>query len=147
MTRAQKAKENFLNGHNCSQSVVMAFADDLGVPRETLLAAALPLGGGLGRLRLTCGAISGGAIVLGLLFPEMPKQEMYELVQEFVRRFEEIHVSICCGDLLRAAGLPAQTVPVPEERTEEYYRRRPCPQLICDAAGLLETICRERGRL
>ncbi len=147
MTRAERAKNNFLSGYNCAQSVVLAFADDLGVPQEALLAAALPLGGGLGRLRLTCGAVSGGAIVLGLLFPTMPKQEMYECVQEFARAFEERNKSICCGDLLRAAGLPADTVPHPEERTEEYYRRRPCPALLFDAAEILEQMCRARGRL
>ena len=144
MTRAQQAKENFLGGMNCSQAIVLAFSDGLGVPREKLLALALPLGGGLGRLRLTCGAVSGGAVVLGLRFPALAKQEMYEIVQEFARRVRERCGSICCGDLLRAAGLPADTVPHPEERTPDYYRRRPCPQILYDAADILDALIRER---
>ena len=61
MTHAERAKNNFLNGYNCAQSVVLAFADEIDVPEKILLAAAMPLGGGLGRLRETCGAVSGGA--------------------------------------------------------------------------------------
>lgn len=143
MTRAQQARENFLGGMNCSQAIVLAFSDILDVPREKLLALALPLGGGLGRLRLTCGAVSGGAVVLGLRFPALAKQEMYEAVQEYARRVQGRCGSICCGDLLRAAGLPADTVPHPEERTPEYYRRRPCPQILYDAADILDHLMQE----
>ena len=105
MTRAQQAKENFLHGLNCSQAVVMAFADLLDVPEETLKAATLPLGGGMGRLRETCGTVSGAAVTLGLLFPEMTKPEMYALVQELARRIRTKHGSINCGQLLSGAGL------------------------------------------
>ena len=147
MTRGERAEKLFLEGYNCAQSVVMAFADVLGANEDTLMAASLPLGGGLGRLRETCGAISGGAIVLGLLFPACDKAAMYALVQEFAGRFRERHATVSCGTLLRNAGLPAETAPTPEERTEEYYRRRPCPHVIRDAAAILEAMCRERGRL
>ncbi len=147
MTRAQQAKNYFLKGYNCSQSVVLAFADVLDAPRDVLLAAALPLGGGMGRLRQTCGAVSGGAVALGLLFPALKKAEMYALVQELARRFSEKNGSINCGELLRGAGLSADTAPNPEERTPEYYRKRPCPDLICDAAEIVEGICRAHGRL
>ena len=147
MTRAERARECFLNGHNCAQSVVMAFADDVDASEETLLAASLPLGGGLGRLRLTCGAVTGGAVALGLLLRGASKQEMYVLVQELAHRFEARNGTLCCGDLLRNAGLPAETVPTPEERTQAYYSRRPCPRLIAEAAQIVEDLCRERGRL
>ena len=73
MTHAERTKNNFLNGYNCAQSVVLAFADEIDVPEKILLAAVMPLGGGLGRLRETCGAVSGGAVALGLLFPDCPK--------------------------------------------------------------------------
>ena len=147
MTRAEQAKNNFLSGYNCAQSVVLAFADVVDAPQNVLLAAALPLGGGLGRLRETCGAVSGGAVALGLLFEGMGKAEMYALVQELARRFRERNGSINCGALLTGAGLSADTAPRPEERTQEYYRKRPCPQLIYDAAQIVEQLCAERGRL
>lgn len=147
MSRAQQAKENFMNGLNCTQAVVLAFADLTGVPEETLKAAALPLGGGLGRLRETCGAVSGAAMALGLLFPGTGKPEMYALVQEMARRFRERYPSLNCGQLLSGAGLAVDRVPDPERRTQEYYRKRPCPELVYDAAAIVEAICAERGRL
>ena len=107
MSRAQQAKENFMNGLNCTQAVVLAFADLTGVPEETLKAAALPLGGGLGRLRETCGAVSGAAMALGLLFPGTGKPEMYALVQEMARLLyavnpleRNVYDSVYLGDLL-----------------------------------------------
>lgn len=147
MSRAQQAKENFMNGLNCTQAVVLAFADLTGVPEETLKAAALPLGGGLGRLRETCGAVSGAAMALGLLFPGTGKPEMYALVQEMARRFRERYPSLNCGQLLSGAGLAVDHAPDPERRTQEYYRKRPCPELVYDAAAIVEAICAERGRL
>lgn len=147
MTRAQKARENFLGGLNCSQSVVMAFSDVLDVPETTLKAALLPLGGGMGRLRETCGAVSGAAVTLGLLFAGMGKAEMYALVQELARRFTAKNGAINCGKLLSGAGLAVDTAPTPEARTSEYYHKRPCPELVYDAAQIVEEICRERGRL
>ena len=147
MSRAQQAKENFMNGLNCTQAVVLAFADFTGVPEETLKAAALPLGGGLGRLRETCGAVSGAAMALGLLFPGTGKPEMYALVQEMARRFRERYPSLNCGQLLSGAGLAVDRAPDPERRTQEYYRKRPCPELVYDAAAIVEAICAERGRL
>lgn len=147
MLRAQQAKENFMNGLNCTQAVVLAFADLTGVPEETLKAAALPLGGGLGRLRETCGAVSGAAMALGLLFPGTGKPEMYALVQEMARRFRERYPSLNCGQLLSGAGLAVDRAPDPERRTQEYYRKRPCPELVYDAAAIVEAICAERGRL
>ena len=147
MSRAQQAKENFMNGLNCTQAVVLAFADLTGVPEEALKAAALPLGGGLGRLRETCGAVSGAAMALGLLFPGTGKPEMYALVQEMARRFRERYPSLNCGQLLSGAGLAVDRAPDPERRTQEYYRKRPCPELVYDAAAIVEAICAERGRL
>ena len=147
MSRAQQAKENFMNGLNCTQAVVLAFADLTGVPEETLKAAALPLGGGLGRLRETCGTVSGAAVTLGLLFAGMGKAEMYALVQELARRFTAKNGAINCGKLLTGAGLQVDTTPNPEKRTPEYYKKRPCPELVYDAAQIVEDLCRERGRL
>ena len=143
----EDAKRLFLKGYNCSQAIAFAFADVLGVSEETLRAIFLPMGGGMGRLRQTCGAVSGAAMCAGLLFPSYTKNEMYALVQELARRFEARNGSINCGQLLTGAGLKADIAPVAEERTPEYYRKRPCPDLVRDAADILEQLCKERGRL
>ena len=143
MDRAQQAKENFLHGLNCTQAVLLAFADLWSVPEDTLKAVALPLGAGMGRLRLTCGAVSGAVIALGLSFPQKTKAEMYALVQEFARRFKEKNGSVVCGELLTGAGVKADTSPKPEARTPEYYKKRPCPDLIYDAAAILQEMLEE----
>lgn len=147
MTHAQLAEKLFLEGHNCSQAVALAFAQDAQVPASFVGAASLPLGGGLGRLRLTCGAVSGGAMALGLLFPRAGKDEMYALVQEFARRFLEKNNALDCRALLQGAGVVVNEGPVSEPRTPEFYKKRPCAKIIACAAQLVEELCREKGRL
>ncbi len=147
MTRAEKAKNYFLSGYNCSQAVLLAFSDELDVSEETLKAVGLPMGGGMARLRQTCGGVSGAAICAGLLFPDLPKSEMYVVVQEIARRFSEKNGSFNCGELLSGAAVKADTSPAAEVRTQEYYKKRPCPDLVADAAEILEEICKERGRI
>lgn len=147
MKRAERAKALFLEGYNCAQAVVLAFAEDAGLDESVAKAFSRPLGGGMGRLRQTCGAVSGAAVASGVLFPELTKPEAYALVQEIARRFAEKNGSFNCGELLRGAGLKTDTAPNPEKRTEEYYKKRPCPELIYDAAEILEDICIARGRL
>lgn len=147
MTRAERAKALFLEGYNCAQAVVLAFAEDAGVPRGLAEQISRPIGGGMGKLRLTCGAVAGAAMMSGVLFPELSKPEAYALVQEIARRFACRCGSLNCGELLAAAGVPVDTDPNPGERTPAYYEKRPCQQLIYDAADILETICRERGKV
>lgn len=146
-SRAEQAKRYFLSGYNCSQAVALAFADVLNVPEEILKAVTLPMGGGLGRLRQTCGGVSGAAMCVGLLFPEIGKSNTYAVVQEIARRFEEKNGSFNCGELLSGVGLKTERSPQAEERTPAYYRKRPCADLVYDAAEILEQICKERGRL
>ena len=147
MTRAERARENFKSGLNCAQSVLLAFSEDTGLDEATAKSVSRPLGAGLGRLRQTCGAVSGAALASGLLFPELSKSETYALVQEIARRFTERNGSINCGELLTGVGLKADTCPQAEARTAEYYKKRPCAELVYDAAEILEQICAERGRL
>ena len=147
MTRAQSAKNYFTSGYNCSQAVMLAFASDTGADEKFIKAVSLPMGGGIGRLRETCGGVTGAIMSMGLLFPEMNKSEMYALVQEFARRFREKNGSYNCGELLTGAGVKAERTPDAEARTPAYYQKRPCAELVADAAELLEEMCRERGRL
>lgn len=136
-----------MSGLTCAQAVIEAFSDDLNADRDTLLALSRPFGGGMGRLRLTCGSVSGGVMALGLFFPELQKSELYALVQEYARRFSEKNGSVVCKELLAGAGIGADTSANAEPRTPEYYRKRPCPLLVADAAELLEIMLKERGKL
>lgn len=146
MTRADQARENFLHGDTCAEAVLRAFAGER-EEAEALLALARPFGGGMGRLRLTCGCVSGGVMAIGLFFPECKKSELYALVQEYARRFTERNGSVICLELLTGAHVEADRSPQAEARTAEYYRKRPCPQLVYDAAELLEALLAERGKL
>jgi C_GCAxxG_C_C family probable redox protein len=149
MTRREMAMANFMKGYNCSQSVVLAFADMLPVNESDLLKMASSFGGGMGRLREVCGSVSGMFIVIGLLYgydgPETGpvKAEHYKRVQELAHRFEEKHGSIVCRELL---GLNVKReAPTPEARTKEYYKKRPCPEIIGDAAEILDQFIKENA--
>ena len=149
MTRREAAMANFMKGYNCSQSVALAFSDMLNIDEATLSKISCSFGGGMGRLREVCGSVSGMFMVAGLLYgydgPETGqlKADHYARIQELARRFEEKHGSIVCRELL---GLSVRhDVPVPEARTSEYYKKRPCPEIIGDAAEILEQFINEQN--
>ena len=146
MTKGEIAKQYFLNGYNCAQAVALAFLQETGLDERTLERATIALGGGLGRLRETCGAVSGGAVVLGLLFPERNKTEIYVLVQELAKRFREKNGSYNCGELLSGAGVRTDTSPNAEARSAVYYKKRPCADLVSDSADLLAEIIEEQRK-
>ena len=139
---AVKAKELFDQGYNCAQSVLGAFAQELGMPFELAMRAASGLGGGLGRLRETCGAVTGMVEALtlaqGYHLPEQTeeKKALYASIQKLVLEFKEENGSILCRELLGEEGM--DNVPNPSPRTDAYYRRRPCGELVACAAQLLE---------
>ena len=134
---AEKARRLFLDGANCAQAVVGAFAEDYGLDAVTAAKAACGLGGGVGRLREVCGAVSGAAVVLGLKYgPD--KAAVYPFVQAFAEKFRAACGSIVCRELLEGTG--ATALGRPEARTKEYYAKRPCTELVATAAELLETM-------
>ncbi len=152
MSRNERAKEYFLRGYACSQAVALAFSDVVGVDEGTLSKLALPFGGGMGRLRLTCGAVSGMAIVVGLSFAEENlspenKKEVYAITQRLCGRFKEEYGSLLCGELLAASKVPVEVGGVAEARTQEYYKKRSCADMVAFAAQILEEYLRERGIL
>ncbi len=143
MTKGEAAYNNFLSGMTCSQSVLCAFLDEAHIDRETAMRIAMPFGGGMGRLRLTCGTVTGMIMAYGLIkgLSSVPSQadkaENYKGVQTLVRLFEEANGSCICAELL---GLKkAEVTHVPQERTAEYYKKRPCPELCRSAADILES--------
>ena len=142
MTRREAAMDNFRQGYNCAQSVVLAFEDILPVDKVQLSKLACSFGGGMGRLREVCGAVSSMFIIAGLLYgydgPETGeiKAEHYARIQELAGRFEKKHGSLICRELL---GLSVRhDVPLPEARTDEYYKKRPCVEIVGDAAEIME---------
>ena len=142
MTKREIAENYFKQGYNCAQSVVLAFSKEINLDEKTALMLASPFGGGMGRLRETCGAVSGMLVVLGLLkgyssFDDIKeKTELYSLVQKLVLQFKEKNGSYTCRELL---NLPdGNSNPVPEKRTETYYKKRPCALLVGDATEILD---------
>ena len=140
MTRPEQAEKLFREGYNCAQAAFLPFAEECGLSRETAAALASSFGGGMGRLREVCGAVSGIFLAAGLLCgysdPKDPvaKKAHYELIQRLAARYREENGSIVCRELL---GLPAgPDSPTPEARTGTYYKKRPCPELVRRAAEI-----------
>ena len=142
MTRKEKAMQSFLDGYNCAQCLVLAFEDLLTIDTKTALKMASPFGGGMGRLREVCGSVSGMFLVFGLIkgyddpSDYDSKKELYAHIQELGHRFEEANGSLVCRDLL---GLTTKhDSSAPEKRTENYYKKRPCAELVGCATEILE---------
>ena len=143
--RGALALKLFKDGYNCSQAVTLAFADELekrGISREMAAAMASSFGGGLGRLREVCGCVSGMALVCGALEgygdpkATTDKKEHYKRIQDLAEAFKAQNGSYICRELL--AGINSDTTPVPEARTEGYYKKRPGAELAACAADILE---------
>ena len=152
MSRIERAKEYFLQGYACSQAVALAFADVMGIDEDTIAKITLPFGGGLGRLRLTCGAVSGMAMVIGALFSKsentpLNKKEVYAITQELCGKFQAETGSLICGELLSAMNVPVQVGGIAEARTNEYYRKRSCADMVGLATEILEEYMKEKGVL
>ena len=145
---AQCAARLFREGCNCAQSVFLAFSDLTGMDRDTAIRVSACFGGGMGRLREVCGGVSGAIMALGMICAPLDpadqelKAEHYRRVQEVARIFREKHGTIICRDLL---GDLAGTGHVPEKRTDEYYKKRPCEQFVYDGAAALEEVLKELG--
>ena len=134
MNRVESAEMLFVSGLNCAQSVFCAFADEFGMDLETAKKVSCGLGGGVGRLREVCGAVTGATLVLGMRHgPD--KNDVYPKVQDFCARFKEQCGSIVCRELL--AGTGATQGGAAEARTPDYYRKRPCVELVKLAVELL----------
>ena len=147
MTRAERAIELFLQGCNCAQAVFAAFADLVGMDEAAALRLSSSFGGGLGRQREVCGAVSGMCMVLGALYgyddvtdPKV-KTEHYALIQEMCGKFRDAFGSIVCRELLGAKT--ATTTPVPSARTPEYYATRPCAKFVGMCAEILGEYVKE----
>ncbi len=142
MTKGEIAKDYFLQGYNCAQAVALAYKDEMNMTTKEVAKMASSFGGGMGKLREVCGAVSGMFIVVGVLYGyDNPKDyeakaKHYEVVQYLAGKFQELNSSIVCKELL---GLTKkEDDKAPSKRTEEYYKKRPCGDLVKDAATILE---------
>ena len=147
MTRGEKAEALFLEGYNCAQAVVIAFEDLHGLDRETVAKLSSSFGGGMARLREVCGSVSGMFMVAGLLYgyddpkAKEEKAEHYARIQKLAADFTLEHGSIVCRDLLGLSEKKQE--PTPEERTAEYYKKRPCKTIIGRAAEIMDNYIKE----
>ena len=139
---AAKARALFLEGYNCAQAVVGAFADELGMTQRQAVRLASSFGGGMGGMRETCGAVTGMLTVAGLLFgydspaDDAEKKAHYAHVRALAEAFRAQHETLVCRELL--AALPGKLAQDPLPRTPEYYKVRPCVRFVETAAGILE---------
>lgn len=141
MDHSQKAAELFLSGRNCSQAVVLAFSDVTHLEDDLAARLSSPFGGGMGRMREVCGAVSGMLMVLGLVYgyddpgpQDREKKALYQTVQTLSQQFRDTCGSIICREILK--NPPSD--PAPSPRTAEYYRTRPCVRMVMTAAGILD---------
>lgn len=145
----ERAGKLFREGYNCSQSVAGAFCEEMGMERDQLFRMASSFGGGMGRMREVCGCVSGMFLVAGYFYgyddPKAyeEKKELYGRIQELARRFREENGSIICRELLGLDGKDCS--PVPGQRTEEYYKKRPCGELAAFAARMLAEYMEEQA--
>ena len=139
------AAELFLQGYNCAQAVAVAFTDVTGMDKKEAAKLAAPFGGGMGRMREVCGAVSGMLMVLGTLYgydnadADSKKKELYQQVQALAAQFKEENGSIICREILK--NPPSD--PNPSPRTAEYYAKRPCARMVMTAARLMDAFIAE----
>ena len=140
MNHAEYAAELFLQGYNCAQAVAVAFCDVTGMEEKYTAKLASSFGGGMGRMREVCGAVSGMLMVAGVLYgydaadDEETKKAHYALVQNLAGQFREQVGSIVCRDILK--NPPSDPAPTP--RTEEFYKLRPCARMVYIAAEIMD---------
>lgn len=147
--RTAKAKRLFKEGgYNCCQAVVLAYNDIFGIDDATAAAMSSGFGGGMGRMREVCGSVSGMVMLAGLMAPaadpsiKIDRTRNYALVQEMAGRFRDINGSIICKELLglvpigSSQAAPSES-PEPSDRTAEYYKKRPCEELVGISARIV----------
>lgn len=150
MTRKEQAIANFKDGYNCAQAVFLAFGDLTGIAPEAAAAMAAPFGGGFGRQREVCGAVSGMCLALGVLYGYSDPHDMaqktahYGAVQALCAEFRARAGSIICRELLDSDE-GKDTAHTPSARTEAYYKKRPCAELVGEAADILDAYIRRES--
>lgn len=144
--RVERAVDNFMQGYGCCQSVVAAFADLYGLDETLAVKIAAGFGGGVGRMRMMCGAVSGLVMLVGLEEGQIEgadregKSHCYKIVQQLLEESKQQNGSIICAEILGLKGHEKATNSyVASERTAEYYKQRPCAAKVESAARIFAT--------
>ncbi len=139
--RRRRAVEYFIQGYNCAQSVLLAYADVFDLDSELAKRIGGSFGGGMGRLREVCGAVTGMFAILGLHYSAVNPDEKavktanYAAVQRTAKAFKDQFGTINCRELL---GIKRQKESyVPSDRTAAYYATRPCARFVGEAAAIV----------
>ncbi len=142
--RVERARNYFTAGYNCAQAVAMTFDDIMGMDVTTIALIAAPFGGGMGRMREVCGTVSGMSLVAGSIMPSVDPKNMeqrganYALVQHFAEQFRNENGDIVCRRLLGLEPMVERAESaMPSQRTQEYYRKRPCAEYVATAARIV----------
>lgn len=151
--RIQRAIDNFMSGYGCCQSVVAAFADLYGLDDIMAKRISAGFGGGVGRMRMMCGTVSGLVILAGLDCGQTEgsdregKAACYKVVQQLLESFKQRNGSVICAELLGLNGCPVvKNTYVPDERNAEYYKKRPCAQKVESAARIYAEYLQEKQK-
>ena len=157
INHAELACKLFAEGRNCSQAVFAAFSDLTGIDEKLALRLSSSFGGGMGRMREVCGSVSGMVMLAGLIAPatdpsvKVDRTRNYALVQQMAGKFKEINGSIICKELLGLVpfgshqAIPSES-PEPSDRTPEYYKKRPCEELVGISARIVGEIIGEMSK-
>ena len=149
-TNEQIAREYFTSGYNCAQSVFLTYAEKYGFDKDTALKLSSSFGGGMGRMREVCGAVSAMFMIAGLEngYTENNndeiKAEHYTRIQNLANEFKKKNGTIICRELL---GVDADDNPIPSKRTSQFYEERPCEEFIADACKILDEFIIKKGDL
>lgn len=143
MDRIEKSKQLFTEGYNCAQAVVGAYSDLFGFEPEMAMISLEGFGGGMGRMRLICGAVSGMVALVGMKYSKgiakdiQTRTKIYEKVREMIGEFTKRKGTIVCSELLGLTGDANETAK-PDERTKQYYEKRPCVDCVAECARIAE---------
>lgn len=146
MNKQEQARKYFMEGCNCSQAVFTTFCKDFGIDLNTGLKISSSFGGGMGGLRQVCGAVTAMFMIAGLKYGYTDtnnlslKNKHYKLIQNLAKQFSDKFGSIICKELLLSNANIKKDISLPEERTDKYYKTRPCERFVIYATELLEKI-------
>lgn len=145
----EKALKLFREGYNCSQAVFSSFCDLTGLTEATALKISSSFGGGMGRMREVCGAVTGMFMVAGMLYgytdpkADSEKNSHYARIQQLAKTIKSIYGSYVCREILKPIN--PDTAPVSTKRSPEFYKLRPCERIIADCARLMDEYIEENG--
>lgn len=151
MDRGEVAQGYFLEGYNCAQAVALAFSDKLPLDKDTIATLTSGYGGGMGRMREVCGAMSGAVFVISSLYgysnpkDNDTKKMLYASIQSIGNEFKNENGSIICKELL-GLDIKGFDKPSPKERTSEYYKKRPCKDIVKSSAEIVERFINENNK-